>query len=621
MKKIVISLLRRTDRKKNFHLNKLDNFEYIEAIDGKNMPDWVYRKCRARSGYKDPFLNRPLLEADVAVRLSHAKAWEKVIEEGKPCIVMEDDTVINDLWNEEYYEEVIKDYDFLYLQKNENNPEKVVKIDLNLEKPHYPYNMTSYVIKPESARILLSNIAYNDLIPIDEYLPELIQNNRLNAISLIQDSCNQMSRESWSGSDIEKDPKIYRPYKVHPIICGTDRKKCLPVTTSARHYGIDLINIGNNVEWLGTDMTGPGGGMKINLVKDFIRELPDEDVILFTDAYDVFYADDLDTILERYEDYRDNNNAKVVFSAEDQCWPDASLADRFPNTKTKYRFINSGTYIGEVGELKKIFEHDNLEHDGDDQLFFHYAYLEGDYSMFLDEECYIFQTHETAVGQLGKQLHNPITNCCPCIYHGNGGIEAKEKFLDLYYKFFPTQSALFIPHRGYEILDRDMLLVDFMTQDQCERLIDIADNNGAWGSLDYDKFPAQEIRMKELGLWEQLEEHWNTHIVPTVEQYWKPIQMYGLRDGFVMKYALDTQVSLNLHHHASLVTGSVKLNDDYTGAELIYPRQGITNKDIPVGKMLLFPGAVSHGHECLSLKSGIKYSLTIWSCRYPNDTI
>ena len=88
-----------------------------------------------------------------------------------------------------------------------------------------------------------------------------------------------------------------------------------------------------------------------------------------------------------------------------------------------------------------------------------------------------------------------------------------------------------------------------------------------------------------------------------------------------MKYALDTQVSLNLHHDASLVTGSVKLNEDYTGAELIYPRQGITNKDIPVGKMLLFPGAVSHGHECLSLKSGIKYSLTIWSCRYPNDTI
>ena len=538
------------------------------------MPDRVYRSVRAREGYLDPFLNRPLLEADVAVRLSHKKAWEKVVEEGKPCIVMEDDCVINrDLWNEEYYEEVIQDFDFLYLQRNENEPSKVKSINDNIEIPFYPYNMTAYVIKPESARILLSNIVLSDFIPIDEYLPELIRNGSLEAVALKVDSCNQLSRNSWSGSDIEKDPKIYRPYKTHALICGTDRKKCSRVNSSAKRYGIDLKNIGNNVDWKGTDMTSYGGGMKINLVKDYIQDLPDEDVILFTDAYDVFYADDLDTILERYEDY----GAAVVVSAEDKCWPDPSIADQFPQTKTKYRYINSGTYIGRVGELKKIFSHGDLKHHEDDQLFLHKAYLEGQYDILLDEECYIFQTHEPAVEKLGSQLHNPITRCCPCIYHGNGGQDAEQKFLDLYKQFFADVSApLFIPHRDYEILDRDMLLVDFMTQEQCERLIEISDNHGGWGSLEYDKFPAQEIRMRELGLWEDLEKHWNTYIVPTVEEYWKPILMYGLRDGFVMRYALDTQVSLNLHHDASLVTGSVKLNEDYKGAELIYPRQGLS---------------------------------------------
>ena len=150
---------------------------------------------------------------------------------------------------------------------------------------------------------MLSNIVLSDFIPIDEYLPELIRNGSLEAVALKVDSCNQLSRNSWSGSDIEKDPKIYRPYKTHALICGTDRKKCSRVNSSARRYGIDLKNIGNNVDWKGTDMTSYGGGMKINLVKDYIQDLPDEDVILFTDAYDVFYADDLDTILERYEDY------------------------------------------------------------------------------------------------------------------------------------------------------------------------------------------------------------------------------------------------------------------------------------------------------------------------------
>ena len=94
-----------------------------------------------------------------------------------------------------------------------------------------------------------------------------------------------------------------------------------------------------------------------------------------------------------------------------------------------------------------------------------------------------------------------------------------------------------------------------------------------------------------------------------------------MRDAFVMKYTMDTQRSLNLHTDASLVTGSVKLNDDYTGGELYFPRQGISNKDIPPGKMILFPGAVTHGHTSTELTKGAKYSLTMWSSRYPGDIL
>ena len=51
--------------------------------------------------------------------------------------------------------------------------------------------------------------------------------------------------------------------------------------------------------------------------------------------------------------------------------------------------------------------------------------------------------------------------------------------------------------KSYDIIENDMLVVDFMTQEQCERLIELADNHGNWDSLKYDKFPAQEIRIKE----------------------------------------------------------------------------------------------------------------------------
>ena len=95
--------------------------------------------------------------------------------------------------------------------------------------------------------------------------------------------------------------------------------------------------------------------------------------------------------------------------------------------------------------------------------------------------------------------------------------------------------------------------------------------------------------------------------------------MWGLRDAFLIKYEMDKQRELRVHNDASLVTGSVKLNDDYTGGLLEFPRQKFTNKDIPVGKCLLFPGQVTHGHTSTLLESGTKYSLTIWSSRYEGD--
>ena len=615
MKKLVISLLRRTDRKRSFQKNNLSNYFYVNAIDGTQS---VFRDCKAKDGWLEPYKNRPLQQNEVACYLSHVQAWQIVASGKDPVIIMEDDAVINEHWDEVVFEDLAATYDFVYLQRNENEPDQAKSVDDLVEVPGYPYNLTAYVLTPRGAQTLLRSVDKQNMVPVDNFVPDLIKNNKLrNAVALKQDACNQLSREGFGGSDIE-DGKVFRNYLVHAVTCGDDRKRCVQVNTSSKLHGIDLLNIGMNVEWKGTDMVGPGGGMKINLLRKFLENVHPKDIVLFTDAFDVFYADDLETIHERYKQM----DAKVVFSAESTCWPDASLADQFPETPTPYKYLNSGTFIGEAYTLLNIINTSDIADDDDDQLFMQKVFLNKDFDIKLDYEAYIFQTHEPKTEKLGIQLNNPITLTCPCIYHGNGGEEAKVVFDKLYKEFYPSAPTLFIPNYGkIDMISPDMLLVDFMTQDQCERLIDLADKHGGWGSLDYDKFPAQEIRMRELGLWEELESAWNKFIVPTVENYWQPLQMYGLRDGFVMRYAMDTQKSLNLHHDASLVTGSVKLNDDYQGAELVYPRQGVTNKDIPVGKMILFPGQVTHGHECLPLSSGVKYSLTIWSCRYVNDNI
>jgi len=185
-----------------------------------------------------------------------------------------------------------------------------------------------------------------------------------------------------------------------------------------------------------------------------------------------------------------------------------------------------------------------------------------------------------------------------------------------------TAPMLYLPHYDkIELIGKEMIVTDFMSKDQCDDLIAISDKHGGWAPAPYDVHPAQEIRMKELGQWEALSEHWENYIEPLAEKHWNPLVMYGLRDAFTMRYSLDTQVNLTHHTDHSLVTGSVKLNDDYEGASLIFPRQNVTNDDIPVGKILLFPGQVTHGHYVDDLTSGVKYSLTMWTKRFPQEEI
>ena len=189
----------------------------------------------------------------------------------------------------------------------------------------------------------------------------------------------------------------------------------------------------------------------------------------------------------------------------------------------------------------------------------------------------------------------------------------------LYDELYGNSPIVYIPTYDYDIIDKDMLLIDFMTPYQCDKMIERAENYGIFKEADYDKVAGQELRLKQLELWDGLVNHWMKSVYHIVYEYYHPCHIYGVRDAFIIKYAMDSQKSLRLHTDASLVTGSIKLNDDYTGGELVFPRQGVTNKDIPVGKCILFPGQCTHGHTSQELLSGTKYSLTIWTQRFEKD--
>ena len=617
MKTVVINLKDREDRLKLFRsCNPKIDFEVVPAVDGKQVSyikilelgfdvnhDWI-----------DPLLNTPLTKGEVGCFLSHWRIWEKCIARNEKVLVLEDDARLTDDFNFEEIDQLSDTYDFLYLGWKEM--EESLPLSGKLVQPVYPYWTLGYVITPNAAKILVNEVARKNIIPVDEYLPKKMPELKVAGYS--ENVVNPVSRYELTSDVLGKDRYDYFiDFKTHLCTVSTDPAKGHKLQQSANHHDWYLNNLGNGVKWEGGTMEGQGGGHKINLVKEYIKNLDDSEVIVFLDGYDTFLSDSIDEILYRYKEW----NQEIVFSSERICWPDELIAPELKalntNQNTPFQYLNSGMYIGKVGRLKELFAED-IKNDEDDQLYCQKQYLKNPKGIVMDVEQYIWMTSDFDVIYKEGQLYNPTTQCYGCAYHGNGGEKEKEYCETLYSQMYAKSNFYYIPTRKYEILSDDMLLIDFMSEDMCENMISLAEKR-TFNIMDGDVVPSQDLRLKQINEWEKLKRHWNESVYEVVYDYWTPCHMYGLRDAFIIKYEMDKQRSLRLHQDASLVTGSVKLNDDYEGGILEFPRQGITNQDIPIGKCILFPGQVTHPHTSTELLSGIKYSLTIWSSRFEND--
>lgn len=604
MKSFVINLKRDKKKRQQF-LDKnseyLPGLEVREAVDGRTVTYHKLRKMGLDTDkhWRDPLLERTLTHGEIGCFLSHYALWKQCAKGTEHFLILEDDVVLESELPNDLVEST--GTGLMYLLWNEMH-----KAGAKEGKPCYPYWTCAYVVSPEAARELVK--ASKRIIPVDEFISFV--SDRVTLKSRRDHSLKLQSRGSSTEPTGHKD--YFIDFNTHVLTVASDESKADKLFESASKQGFYVKNIWPKEKlWSGgLNNYTTGGGVKLNLLRDFIKDLPGEDLIVFTDAYDVFFADDLDTIIRRYLAFK----TEVLFQAESSNWPEQDSI--WPPSHTPYRYLCSGVIIGRVRELRKMLTID-LDEGQSDQLYLQRLYLQGHFNIKLDHEMYIVSSSEDAVTVVQNQPFNKLTNCYSCIYHGNGGPEQKKKFNEMYLKVYPKRNYLQIP--GYKIIANEMLLIDYKTPEQCQELIDIAERHGGWEPHYADLFPSHDIHLKELGLMEEADDFFKVVVKPIIEKYWKPMLHTHLRKAFAMKYSPDTQKTLGLHNDSSMVTGSVKLNDDYEGATLYWPRQGINNKDIPVGKMVLFPGMVTHGHYVDELKSGTKYSATFWTARFKGE--
>lgn len=164
----------------------------------------------------------------------------------------------------------------------------------------------------------------------------------------------------------------------------------------------------------------------------------------------------------------------------------------------------------------------------------------------------------------------------------------------------------------------DIITMPFWTPEFCATVIRAAQAAGGFEHESSDPVGSYDLSLAAISprLFEALEQDIGARLWPAIREWWPIVDYHGLRDAFVIHYSLGQQETLRLHHDVAQVSASIKLNSGYEGAELVFPRQGFSNAEVPVGDVIAWPSLVTHPHESLPLRAGEKFSLTIW-CELP----
>lgn len=211
---------------------------------------------------------------------------------------------------------------------------------------------------------------------------------------------------------------------------------------SCQAHGIDL-------EILGMGSPYPGNGTKFLHMVDYLQTLEEDDIVMFVDAFDVLILADKKTILQKFLKMK----VPFLMAAETNSHPFPWRAEEYPQSPTRFRYINTGTYIGYVNALKNWL--DALQPidpviDDQGQATEHFLASDRNKRYFkLDHHCRLFlplfgvSTKDVAI--INDQFRCLLTGSKPCLIHANGGTF---KIWDMVYTRFFTNRFRYVQPWG-----------------------------------------------------------------------------------------------------------------------------------------------------------------------------
>ena len=205
---------------------------------------------------------------------------------------------------------------------------------------------------------------------------------------------------------------------------------------SCKYWNFDPVVLGMGQLWTWDLTQAPGGGRKVNLLKEYLNQISsdsDTELILFSDSYDVVVNDFALNIINKFNKF----DADILFSAETMIWPDKNIETKFPRMGSNpYIYLNSGGFIGSIKAIRQIIS-EPIDDAADDQLYYQKIFLNNlqypnsNFRIKLDYKCEIFQTMSSRFIEIYvdkstcKIVNKLFPLSSPCIVHGNGGVKSK----------------------------------------------------------------------------------------------------------------------------------------------------------------------------------------------------
>lgn len=148
----------------------------------------------------------------------------------------------------------------------------------------------------------------------------------------------------------------------------------------------------------------------------------------------LIYSDAADTYFQKPVKIPDDH---MLYSTEKQCFPFSDWATRYPEVKSRWKFLNGGGYCGPSQLVIEFFDRYKLHNIGSAnpqaaQMEAYFQAVKDGFPIKLDTQCKVFQSvafeFDDEFEIKNGLLRNKITKSVPSILHGNG-LTPLEKFI------------------------------------------------------------------------------------------------------------------------------------------------------------------------------------------------